>query len=246
MSDQIVLCSDQIDIMRKNTVHNLAHQMYLGKVGMPRNNAEFGMMIETKVGTKEVAFPFSAFGTRKIVEAQALVKVNDAGMCYTDNHSITETELHTSYHTLIADAVQKVTKSVEDIITDAISEAHGMFRDKFVLPELFILTANVEHGKRMFNFLADHTDLDAGLIGAIRALPEMVPSGEVVLKICQTNKRVDVLAAGSREKGLLDLSKYYNITSILKFVSSFKNSNNPTQDEVLAYHKISKLNKEFC
>jgi len=245
MSEQIVLCSDQIDIMRKNTVHNLAHQMYLGKICMPRNNVEFGMMIETKVATKEVALPFSAFGTRKIVEAQALVKVNDTGMCYIDTHSMTETEVHTSYHTLIADAVQKVTKSVEDIITDAITYAHDMFRNKFVLPELFILTAEVEDGKRMFNFLADHTDLDAGVIGAIRALPEMVPNGKVVLKICQTSKRVDVMAHG-KEIGLLDLSNFYNITPILKFVSSFKNSNNPTQDQVLAYHKISRLNKEYC
>lgn len=228
--------SDEMSIVRDNTVDRIAELMYSGDICMPRSSAEYGELIRVEI--KNVK--------SEIVDGIQFHAMIPSGkdMFSVYSHVMTKTEADAirSYAECLSIGVAKATEDAEEIIDQAIAEAHTKFRDRLVVPPLFLLITKKKTVKSLYKWLVDNTNITEGVIAGIISITEMTPDEDEMCFLRVTEDRVIPL---SNTEFTTSRGPVYDFTPILNFASSFLRENIPNQYSVVRYQSHKRLLERY-
>lgn len=227
--------SDEMEIVRRQTITRLAQHMARGELSMPRSKFDYIDILKIEFDQR----PPNMFN-KKVLTAHCAFKTS-AEIYHVLSESMSETEVngHDYFSDAAAALIQRVASKSEALIEQAISDAHIRLRQNFRVPPLFVLEVRKESVKSLYDFLVN-TNLHEGAVAGIRSLTEMNPQDTSYLLV--SDHRVSVLdwTKFQREK-----THAFDLTPILNFVSCFRRENIPVANAILDYHKHSELVKRY-
>lgn len=230
--------SDEMQIVRDQTVDRIAELMYMGELPMPRNTAEYSKLISVEI--KHISAAMFENGTHfvaMIPSGQNMYAVNSHVM------SKTETESFDSYAECLAEGVRKAVEEAEEIIDLAIAEAHTKFRDRLCVPPLFLLITKKKTVKSLYKWLTDNTTITEGIIAGIISVTESMPDDTD--EMCFLRVTEDRVIPLTNTSFTCSRGVVFDFTPILNFASSFLRENIPAQDSVIRYHKHKQLVERY-
>lgn len=230
--------SNEMDIVRKQTISSVARAMYSGEIPMPKTNAEYKELIQIVIDpNKNSGNMFSG-----CVSAQVLFPAGN-NMLHTISHTLSPTEVEkcASYGEAVCLAIKEVTRQAESILDFASAEAHQMFRENLFVFPLFVLAVRKTEIAKTCDWLRDNTKMHEAILATIYGTAEYSTDPHAAFY------RVSHASAEalSNTNYTAMLAHAYNFTPIIRFCLSFKRSDIPTQEQVLAYHKHKALCERF-
>lgn len=228
--------SDEMQTVRDNTVDRIAELMYMGEIPMPRSTSDYGELINVEV--KRVK--------NEVIDGIQFHAMIPAGQnmysVYSHIVSKTEADAMNSYAECVAFGINKVAEDAEEIIDLAVAEAHTKFRDRLVVPPLFLLITTKKTVKSLYKWLTDNTVITEGVIAGIISITEMMQEEDEMCFLRVTESKVIPLsnAEFSASRGPV-----FDFTAILNFASSFLRENIPNQYSVIRYHTHKRLIERY-